>query len=545
MHRFIVAFLAAFDSVIAAAVGIAAVLAPLTLLWIFGFGGSAPWGVLWPAAVSVWQLGNLVPLHIRLPPEYLAVAGIGESEAAFLLSLAPLAFAGFTAVFAARSGARASRADAWMTGVVVGSLVFGGLTAGAALTARNPVAAVHLWQAVLFPTLVFAVPALLGAVVTEWREAGSGLIARVRDRIEAAPRGWGEVPGMVVRGSGVVLAGLIGVGALGVAVAIILGGGEVIALFEAANVDLVGVIVLALGQLVYIPTLVVWGVSYVAGPGFALGAGSSVSPGGTQLGIVPGVPILGILPEQQSPWMLLLALLPLALGAFAGWVVRSRLVAAAPSGEQTSPSGNRPWSAADAEGDHEPVSARLGIAVGIALVSAGGVALLSWVASGSLGPGRLADVGPAPGPVALAVGLEVLVGAAILLLSPRRRGSSPEVREADIDVFAAGPVASPNAFELPAAGDADTARVVPLVATTEPAPSEKPAKTQKPAEKPAKKQKPAEKQTPAKTPTPAKKPSAAKKSKPASAASAIAEPDAVTAPIQLPGTSERPSPPVD
>ena len=110
MHRLIVALLAAVDAAIAVAVGLAATLAPLTLLWVFGFGGEADWGVLWPSAVSVWQLGNLVPLHIALPPDYLAATGISADAASFVLSLAPLAFAGFTAIFAARSGARASHA---------------------------------------------------------------------------------------------------------------------------------------------------------------------------------------------------------------------------------------------------------------------------------------------------------------------------------------------------------------------------------------------------------------------------------------------------
>ncbi len=438
MHRLIVAFLAAFDAVIAAAVGVAVVLAPLTLLWIFGFGAPPAWDALWPAAVSVWQLGNLVPLHIRLPAEYLAVTGIAESEASFLLSLAPLAFAAFTAIFAARSGARASRADAWMTGVVVGTLVFGALTAGAALTARNGIAAVHLWQAVLYPVLVFAVPAVVGAVVTEWREGGSGLVARVRDRIEQSPRGWGDAPGLIARGSGVVIAGLVGAGALVVAVAIVLGGGEVVALFQAGGVDLVGAVVLGVGQLTYLPTLVVWGIAFVAGPGFAVGVGTTVSPAGTQLGIVPGIPVLGILPESVSPWLLLLALLPVALGAFAGWIARSRLVTdAAPAVALSgTPDPLDPARTSVLEGlladadvrevvevappEHEPIAARLAIAAGIAIVSAGVVALFAWLASGSLGPGRLADVGPEPGPVALVVGLEVLVGAAILLLSPRR-----------------------------------------------------------------------------------------------------------------------------
>ena len=67
--------------------------------------------------------------------------------------------------------------------------------------------------------------------------------------------------------------------------------------------------------------------AFVAGPGFAVGAGTAVSPAGTQLGVIPGVPVLGALPESSTPWLLLLALLPVALGALAGWITRSRLAA--------------------------------------------------------------------------------------------------------------------------------------------------------------------------------------------------------------------------
>ena len=87
-------------------------------------GGTADWGALWPASAAVWQFGNLVPLQVTLPGDYLAVAGIDPGAASFVLSLAPLAFATFTAIFAARSGVRASQADAWLTGVVTGSVVF-------------------------------------------------------------------------------------------------------------------------------------------------------------------------------------------------------------------------------------------------------------------------------------------------------------------------------------------------------------------------------------------------------------------------------------
>jgi hypothetical protein len=337
--------------------------------------------------------------------------------------------------------------------------VFAALTALIALTSANAIAEVERWQAILFPALVFAVPLLIGALVTEWREAGSGAVARLRDRIEAAPHGWGAVAGLTVRGSAAVLAGLLGLGALVFAVSLVLRGGEVIGLFEAADVDVLGATVVTLVQLAYVPTLAIWGMAFLAGPGFAVGTGTAVSPAGTQLGVLPGIPVLGALPESTTPWLLLLALLPVGLGAFAGWIARSRLVGQPPAAVAESPADAIEWDAAPeaarssalealvsaAPGPQadeqepadrrpsDPIGPRLEIAFGIAVLSGAGAALLSVLAAGSLGPGRLADVGPQPGPVALAVGLEVLLGAAILLLSPRRRARRLRTRDADRD----------------------------------------------------------------------------------------------------------------
>ncbi|WP_212743119.1 DUF6350 family protein [Microbacterium sp. 2FI] len=420
MHRLIVVILAAVDAAIAVAVGIAATLAPLTLVWVFGLGGDADWGALWPASATIWQFGNLVPLAVTLPADYLAATGIDPAAASFTLSLAPLAFASFTGVFAARSGVRASQADAWGWGVATGAAVYAALATLIALTSGNDAATVTLWQAILVPVLVFALPALVAAIATEWREAGSGVIARVRDRVEAAPHGWGLAPALTVQGAATVVVGLIGLGALLTAVALFASGGEVVALYEAGNVDGLGATMLTLAQLAYLPTAVVWGMSFIAGPGFSIGTGTTVSPAGTQAGVVPGIPLLGAVPDSTTSWLLLLALLPVALGALAGWFARSRLVA---------PAAGAP----DAEAE-DPIAARLAIAAGISVLAASGAALLAFVASGSIGPGSLAAVGPSPGPVALAVGLEVALGAGILLLSPR--GKSRERRQEQPDPVA-------------------------------------------------------------------------------------------------------------
>ncbi|MCP2635276.1 DUF6350 family protein [Microbacterium sp. HD4P20] len=423
MNRIIVALLASVDAALAVAVGLAATLAPLTLLWVFGFGGAADWGAIWPAGVTVWQFGNLVPLTVELPPEYLAATGIDGDAASFVLSLSPLAFAGFTVIFAARSGVRASRAEAWLTGVATATLVFAALATGAALTGQNTIATAPMWQAVLVPTLLFAVPALTAALVTEWREAGGGAVARLRDRVESAPHGWGDVPGVVVRGSAVVVTGLIGLGAALTAVALFARAGHVVALFEAGNVDVAGATVLTLVQLAYLPTLAIWGFAFAAGPGFAVGEGSAVSPAATQVGVVPGIPALGAVPDSTTSWLLLLALAPVALGALAGWIARSRLVHAGGIG---------------APATDDPIGARLVTAAGIAAISAAASALLAIAAAGAIGPGRLSTFGPDPGPLALAVALEVFLGAAILLVSPRSRAGGrtsprPEATATDPD----------------------------------------------------------------------------------------------------------------
>lgn len=408
MNRLLVALLAAVDALVAASVGVAAALAPLTVLWVFGLGGGADWGALWPASVRVWQLGQLVPLEIALPPEYLNATGIPAEAATFWLSLAPLAFTTFTAVFAARSGGRAARAGAGLVGVAAGAVVTAAIAWVLWRTSGNPIAAVYGWQALVLPTVVFALPALGGAVVGAWRFGDDGPVDAVRRRAESDPR-WAAVPEAAARGIGIAVAGFVGAGALVVAAGAALRGGQVIALFEASHVDVAGGALVALAQLAYLPTLVVWGAAFVAGPGFALGTGTAVSPAGTTVGVLPGVPALGIVPESVSPWMLASVLLIVAVGFVAGAAARARL--------QRVPRGGL----ADRD---EPSAPRLAALAAIVVGAAAGAALLAAVASGSIGPGRLAEVGPAPGAVALAVGLELLVGAAIALFGPVRAGAS-------------------------------------------------------------------------------------------------------------------------
>ncbi len=394
MNRLLVALLAAIDAVVAAIVGLVVILAPLTLIWVLGLGGDAVWSALWPATARIWQLGHLVPLHVTLPLDYRTVAGIPDEAATFAISLAPLAFALFTLVFAARSGRRAARAGEGLTGVVSGTVAFIAAATVVALTSANSVAAVDTWQAVLLPVAVFALGAVGGWLHGGWSE-GDVIIDPLRERL--SPR-WQPVAGAAARAAGVSVALVSALAAVGFIVMLVVRGAEVIALFESSHVDALGATVITLGQLAYLPTLLLWSASYIAGPGFALGVGSSIGPAGTSTGVVPGIPVLGVVPDSISPWMLLLALTVVAAGFFAGVVARRALLAH----DRT-----------------EPVLVRLAtLGILVALVAAV-AALAALAASGSFGPGRLAEVGPHVGLFTAAVTGEILIGSAIALLTPR------------------------------------------------------------------------------------------------------------------------------
>lgn len=412
MQRVIVVLLAALDAAIAAAVGLAIVLAPLTLLWVLAFGLSADWGALWPVSGTLWQFAHGVALQVEIPDAVLSALAIPKEASQFALSVPPLAIMLFTLLFAVRSGRRAAVAGTWPTGVISGAVTFTAISAVVALTSASEVLHAPPAAAIVVPAAIFLAGLLIGAVRYAWAEGDDGIVDRLHDVVDSWGD-WSAVPAESLRGAGIAVIGLLGFAALGVAVMTVLRGGEVIALFEAARVDLLGATMLTLANLLYLPTLIVWSASWLAGPGFALGVGTAVSPAGTELSVVPGIPVLGLIPAHSSMWMLVSVLVPIACGALAGWVVRSRLV----------------W-----ERTGEGYGPRAAIAGAIAALSAGIAALAALLASGSIGPGRLSEAGPAVGGFALAIGVEVLIGAAILLLAPRHRD---ELAEERTDRFAA------------------------------------------------------------------------------------------------------------
>lgn len=154
-----------------------------------------------------------------------------------------------------------------------------------------------------------------------------------------------------------------------------------------------GGVALALGCLLAVPNLVLWTASALLGPGFALGTDTSVDLTGSQLGAVPGFPVLAALPSpgQFPGWVFLLGLVPLAAGAVAGWRAEP--------------------------GEQDGLVPRLVAGLAAGAVAGFVLGVLIGASGGALGPGRMMQAGP-PALTPLLIAVPVLtmgggIGAAL------------------------------------------------------------------------------------------------------------------------------------
>ena len=132
-----------------------------------------------------------------------------------------------------------------------------------------------------------------------------------------------RVPDLVRRGIRPGLAGvraLFAVGAVVVLGAVALSWGEVSTISAEVGAAGVGSVVLALAQLAYLPNICVWVISFLAGPGFQVVEGGSVTWSGSEGGLLPMVPVLAALPQPGAfPWFVALSVLVVVgVGSFIG-----------------------------------------------------------------------------------------------------------------------------------------------------------------------------------------------------------------------------------
>ncbi|MFC7406484.1 DUF6350 family protein [Georgenia alba] len=214
--------------------------------------------------------------------------------------------------------------------------------------------------------------ALLGALVVG--SIGTALAVRRSGGELTIPR----TPHWVsdgLRAGGLALVGLVVVASGLLVAALVAGWDRVRMIQDAYLLDPVNLVLMGLAQLVFLPTLVLWALAWAAGPGFAVGTGTHFAPGESVSAPLPAVPLLGGLPEPGSSGPQWVLALTVVVGVGAGVLLHRRRA------DRT---------LAEAAG-----SAAVG-ALGLALAAA----VLTHLAAGSIGPGRMSEMGGRPPAVA-------------------------------------------------------------------------------------------------------------------------------------------------
>ncbi|WP_232548879.1 DUF6350 family protein [Propioniciclava soli] len=238
--------------------------------------------------------------------------------------------------------------------------------------------------AVLAPAFALAATgAALGGLRGAELDPGSFLPGRAR-----------RLPGAIGVGVTVLAAGAL----LALAVGLVAHHEQVSAAVEALGPDAVGSALLVLLHLSYGPNIVGWAGSYVLGAGVTFGPGTLVTPGTTQVGALPAVPVFGALPVVPSLWSWgFLAVGPLAGAAAAWWMLRRPVTD--PDTHAATPGGGI-WTRGNGAMApfprvHMPLAAVTIVWAALAGLATAAVWVgFSWLTRGDLGTERLVGMGP-------------------------------------------------------------------------------------------------------------------------------------------------------
>lgn len=413
MNRTLIALLAALESLLAVGIGIGISLLPLSLMWALQLETGVGWDVFYRASADIWLVGHGVDLTVTLDPVLAAAVNLPGAEKPFLISIAPLFFSLLTILLGVRLGRKSLESGARFVGPVAAISTFGGLTVLIALSTLNISAMPTVWMALSFPTAIFAVGVFIGARGEVGHSGGRaervqkkvvgwafGLPTQVRAVLASSLRGGLAAAAMVVSISAVVLSVLM-----------IANFSTILGLYEGLQGGVFGSLILTAAQLLFMPNFVMWVASWFVGTGFALGTGSSVSPVGTDLGLVPALPILGAMPTTDLAFGFLGVLVPVIAGFVAAFFIRPGLVRAL--GAQLS----FRW--------------LFFAVVGIALVGGILIGFMAWASGGAAGPGRLVDVGPNALRTGGVAAVEFLIAASLGMYAGSRSSSSAPAKSSE------------------------------------------------------------------------------------------------------------------
>ena len=407
MNRGLSFAIAALQALIIAATAIGLVIAPLTITWLIEGDGSIGWLAALQVAIFAFLLATGVPVQFSAGE----ILGIEFPE--FLISTMPLGMTLLLGLLIVRVGHRLSAASSLWPAWVGGGVTFGLIGLGTSTLANSEAVLVGEWEPLILPAVFFAGLLFLSSTLGTRYEIFDGA-----NGPEAKERVWVREQLLVLQGKlhwsirtvlspasrvGLaVVAVMMFFASVMIAVALAFGWIEVVRLYEALRVSVLGGVMVTIGQLAILPNLIVFAMAWISGVGFSIGVGSSVSPFVSQLGPMPAFPIFAALPTAGFERGLLFLLVPV-LAAFVGTLLVRKHV------DQIR------WEYATRFSGALALSATTALTAGLAS------GFLAALASGSFGPGRFVEVGVNPFMFGLVVFIQVLIPsflASLIIIKP-------------------------------------------------------------------------------------------------------------------------------
>lgn len=347
----------------AAAIGLVAAALPMLIAWMATPGSGFTWLESLRAAGVVWSVAQGTPLVIGATTYSLLPWGLG------IVSLVLLGYAGGRAARTVQ--ARSWRSIAALVGA--GSLTYAFIAVAVARVATPGDAAVGMVDAAAHAVPIAVAGLGFGSIRAAGLAGRSGMPAWLLVMVRAGMAG---------------AATLVGLGAVAATVALMVRVDDAVTMAQSLQAGAWGGIGLLAAGIAYVPVLVMWGTAYVVGAGVAIGPGVAISPfiPATAPTDLPPFPLLAALPSSATPLAWGLPAAGIVAGIVAGTVIARRARA-------------------------EARLFRLTLALGAAALAAVVLLVLSHLATGSLGNGRLADLGPSPATVAVLAFVLMILGA--------------------------------------------------------------------------------------------------------------------------------------
>ncbi|MFM6939774.1 MAG: DUF6350 family protein, partial [Rhodoluna sp.] len=347
------------------------------------------WFVAFRTSADIWMLAQ--GAHLVVPAGALGSAQVP----AFVISLLPLGFSALLAYLSFRLGRRLSGAAELWPGWLGAVLAYGAISLGLSTAAFDKNVYPVAWQGTMFPPIFFFTFLAIGSLTGPLR---GGNESRERAAVVVWLEnkwnnlGWAirALAGPALRGGTAIVAMLTGLSALAFSVLLGMNWITVTRLYEALHVSVMGGSTVTIGELALLPNLVIYGAAWFTGLGFSIGTGSSISPLGSAVGPMPGIPFLGAIPAGTVGMGFAAIAVPLVAAFIATIAIKKHA-------DEIRFEFASAWSAAIS----------LGLSVG--LVAALEMGVLAALASGSAGPGRLEMVGVNPFILAAVVFVETSV----------------------------------------------------------------------------------------------------------------------------------------